>query len=145
MSGPLRTAVGVALIAVLAGAPVAAAVCAEWCAPPNPAGHTRAHHGAPASAHEPATSATAQECHGKAVGAGPTLAADMKPECVDYALSWREAGPIAPRLHLAPVVSTSAAVFALHSHLQLGANGLALRPAHASPPRPVVAGSPLRI
>jgi hypothetical protein len=135
----------VALIAVLGGAPVAAVICAEWCAPSDHAGHAQAHSAALSKSHAPAERTSAPDCHGKAVGTGPALAADLKPECADYGLTWRDARPIALLLQLAPVVSATPIASALHSPGLVRAEGSVLRLAHASPPRPIPAGSVLRI
>jgi hypothetical protein len=141
-----RTFATLALLLVLTGGPIATVVCAEWCAPSRNAAGASVHHQVRSSGHAPATAipSAAAECHRNA-GSGPSVAAHSSPECLDYALSSNAAGPIAPRLQVAPPMSQTADVIADAPHAMLRAAGLASHVVHSPPSRPLAASPVLRI
>ena len=102
----LRTFASLALLFVLTGAPLATVVCAEWCAPSSNAAGASVHHQIQSSGRAPAPAmpSAVADCHRNS-GNGLAVAAHANPECLDYVLSSNDAGPVAPRLQVAPPMS----------------------------------------
>lgn len=142
----LRTLASLALLLVLTGAPIATVVCAEWCAPTSNAAGVSVHHQGRSSGHAPAAvmPSAAADCH-RNPGNGPSVAAHSAPECLDYALSSNDAGPIAPRLQVAPPMSQTADIVTDRPHPMLRPGALTSDIVHAPPSRPLAASPVLRI
>jgi hypothetical protein len=91
VSRPLQTLASLVVLGVLAGAPAAAVVCAELCAPERQsASPDHAAHHPPLSPQDvPAaggdTGAPATDCHGAAAVDGVALRADAAARCADSA------------------------------------------------------------
>jgi hypothetical protein len=86
----------------------------------------------------------AADCH-RNPGNGPSVAGHSAPECLDYAFSSNDAGPIAPRLQLAPPMSQTADIATDAPHPMLRQARLASDVVHSPPSRPLAASPVLRI
>jgi hypothetical protein len=131
---------------VFTGAPIATVVCAEWCAPTRNPASAPVHHQGHSSAQAPATAvpSAAADCH-RTPGSGPAVAAHAAPECLDYALSSNDAGPIAPRLQVAPPMSQAADIVTTTPQTLLQQNGIASDRVQFPRSRPLAASPVLRI
>ena len=69
----------------------------------------------------------------------------VRTECLDYALSSNDGGPIVPRLQVAPPMSQTADIVTDAPHPMLRQAGLASDVVHSPPSRPLAASPVLRI
>jgi hypothetical protein len=146
-----HAAVSLVLLCVLSGAPAVALICAEWCASAHETAQSlagfvaedasHAHHGGPAQ--EAVREEPVQDCH-RAPGSGPTLAAEMAPECLDR-LSSPALASLAQRADLTGMaVTTWTDVVRLEGPTRF-AGGLMALAGPAAPPRPTPSSLVLRI